>query len=72
MTDMVREMKEAWDMGDTERQVRYGIGAAAAAAAIYAPLGYAAKGILTAVAAEAILTGIYGVSPFHYIKKQFS
>jgi hypothetical protein len=47
-----------------EQNVRLGVGSAAAAAAIFAPLGYKWKGILTAVAAEGILTGIYRVRPF--------
>lgn len=50
-------------MGDLEQKIRLGVGSAAAAAAIFAPLSYAWKGVLTAVAADAILTGIYGVSP---------
>lgn len=71
MSDVITEMKQAWQMSDVERKVRYGIGSAAAASAIFAPLGYVAKGILTAVAAETILTGIYGISPIHYVTKQF-
>jgi hypothetical protein len=51
------------DMGGVEQKIRLGIGSAAAAAAIFAPLDYKWKGVLTAVAAEAILTGIYRVSP---------
>ena len=50
-------------MGDVEQKIRLGIGSAAAAAAIFAPLSYKWKGVLTAVAAEAILTGIYRISP---------
>jgi hypothetical protein len=50
-------------MGGTERNIRLAIGSAAAAAAIFAPLSYKWKGVLAAVAAQAILTGIYGVSP---------
>lgn len=50
-------------MSETEQKVRYGIGSAAAAAAIFAPLGYAWKGVLTGVAAVTILSGIYGFSP---------
>jgi hypothetical protein len=52
------------DMGGVEQKIRLGVGSAAAAAAIFAPLDYKWKGILTAVAANAILTGIYRVSPF--------
>jgi hypothetical protein len=52
------------NMGELEQKIRLGVGSAAAASAIFAPLGYKWKGILTAVAAGAILTGIYRVSPF--------
>jgi len=51
-------------MSDVEQKIRLGIGSAAAAAAIFAPLSYKWKGVLTAVAADAILTAIYEVSPF--------
>lgn len=51
-------------MNETEEKVRLAIGSAAAAAAIFAPLGYKWKGVLTGVAAGAILTAVYGVSPF--------
>ena len=51
-------------MSDVEQKIRFAIGSAAAAAAIFAPLSYKWKGVLTAVAADAILTGVYGVSPF--------
>ncbi len=50
-------------MGDTEVKIRYAIGSAAAAAAIFAPLGYKWKGVLTALAADCILTGVFGISP---------
>ncbi len=50
-------------MNETEEKVRLAIGSAAAAAAIFAPLSYKWKGVLTGVAAGAILTGIYGFSP---------
>lgn len=42
---------------------RLAIGAAAAASAIFAPLSYGWRGVLTAVAAESILGGIYGSTP---------
>jgi hypothetical protein len=51
------------EMGDIEQRVRLGIGSAAAAAAIFAPLDYKWKGILTGIAAGSILSGIYRVSP---------
>ena len=50
-------------MNETEEKIRLAIGSAAAAAAIFAPLSYKWKGVLTGVAAGAILTGVYGVSP---------
>jgi hypothetical protein len=59
--------EEKHDMGNTEQRIRLGIGSAAAAAAIFAPLSYKWKGVLTAVAADAILTGIYGVSPLRHL-----
>jgi Protein of unknown function (DUF2892) len=60
----VRDAKRALnDMSGTEQNIRYAIGSAAAAAAIFAPLSYTWKGVLTGVAAASILTGIYGVSP---------
>ncbi|HUA87288.1 MAG TPA: hypothetical protein VMB85_25700 [Bryobacteraceae bacterium] len=46
-------------MSDLEQKIRLGVGAAAAAAAIFAPLEYKWRGVLTAVAADAILTAIY-------------
>lgn len=51
------------DMSGVEQKIRLAIGSAAAAAAIFAPLSYKWKGVLTAVATDAILTGIYGKSP---------
>jgi hypothetical protein len=56
-------------MGDLEHTIRLGIGSAAAATAIFAPLSYKWKGVLTAVATGAILTGIFRVSP---IRRLFS
>ena len=50
-------------MSETEEKIRLAVGSAAAAAAIFAPLSYKWKSVLTGVAAGAILTGIYGVSP---------
>lgn len=49
--------------GSTTDNLRLAIGAAAAASAIFAPLSYAWRGVLTAVAAESILGGIYGSTP---------
>ena len=50
-------------MSSVEQKIRLAIGSAAAAAAIFAPLNYKWKGVLTAVAADAILSAIYEVSP---------
>lgn len=50
-------------MSGTEEKIRLAIGSAAAAAAIFVPLRYKWKGVLTGVAAGAILTAVYGVSP---------
>jgi hypothetical protein len=63
MNEIVNEAKKKWEMGNTETKIRYAIGSAAAAAAIFAPLSYKWKGVLTGVAAECILTGVYGYSP---------
>ncbi len=63
MTDVVNELTKPFRMSETEQKIRYGIGSAAAAAAIFAPLSYKWKGVLTAVAAETILSAVYGVSP---------
>ena len=63
MTDLLNEVKKEFGMSETEQKVRYGIGSAAAAAAIFAPIGYGWKGVLTAVAAETILSAVYGVCP---------
>ncbi|HZU24056.1 MAG TPA: hypothetical protein VFA04_00955 [Bryobacteraceae bacterium] len=56
-------------MSETEQRIRLGIGSAAAAAAIFAPLSYKWKGVLTAVAADAILTAIYEISPFRRLAR---
>ncbi len=49
--------------GATEQKIRMGIGAAAAAAAIFAPLGYKWKGVLTGVATLGLITGTTGHAP---------
>jgi hypothetical protein len=54
-------------MTDLEQKIRLGIGSAAAASAIFAPLGYRGKGILTAIAAGAILSGIYRKAPIKHL-----
>lgn len=58
------------NMGDIEQRIRLGVGSAAAAAAIFAPLSYKWKGILTGIAASSILTGIYRVSPVKSLVNQ--
>lgn len=63
MTDVVNEIGKSFRMSETEQKIRYGIGSAAAAAAIFAPLSYKWKGVLSFVAAETILSAIYGISP---------
>jgi len=50
-------------MNGTEEKIRFAIGSAAAAAAIFAPLSYKWKGVLTGVATGAILTAAFRVSP---------
>ncbi len=55
--------RETAQMGEVEHKVRLGAGAAAAAAGIWAPLSYKWKGVLTGVAAAALLTGIFGYCP---------
>jgi hypothetical protein len=52
------------NMGDREQKIRMAIGSAAAATAIFAPLRYKWKGILSAIAVGGLLTGMLRVSPF--------
>ncbi|MGE5569380.1 MAG: YgaP-like transmembrane domain [Rhodospirillales bacterium] len=49
--------------GSKEQKINMGIGAAAAAAAIFLPLRHKWKGVLSAVAATSLLTGATGHSP---------
>ena len=63
MVDVLNAIARDFRMSETEQKVRYGIGAAAAAAAIYAPVSYKWKGLLTGIAAEVILAAVYGFSP---------
>ncbi len=51
-------------MGATEQKIRMAVGAAAAAAAIFAPLEYKWKGLLSAAAFDGLFTGTTGYSPF--------
>jgi len=55
-------MKE--NKGDREQKIRMAVGSAAAAAAVFAPLGYKWKGLLSALAVDGLLTGMLRVSPF--------
>ncbi len=55
-------MKE--NMGSTEQKIRLGIGAAATAAGMFAPLRYKWKGVLAAAAFSGLFTGVTGFSPF--------
>jgi hypothetical protein len=61
MTDVVNEIGKSFKMSETEQKIRYGIGSAAAA--IFAPLSCKWQGVLTFLAAETILSAVYGVSP---------
>ena len=61
----------AREMGDLEHKIFLGIGSAAAAAAIFAPVSYRAKGILTGIAASEILNGIYGKAPVKGLLSRF-
>lgn len=63
MTDFATQMKKEFPMSETEQKIRYAIGSAAAAAAIFAPLSYKWKGVLTTIAAETILSAVMGQSP---------
>jgi hypothetical protein len=66
-TTMVDTVERENTISDVEQKIRLAVGSAAAAAAIFAPLSYKWKGVLTAVAADGILTGIYGISPIKRI-----
>lgn len=63
MSTVVNQIVRDFKMSETEQKVRYGVGSAAAAAAIFAPLSYKWKALLTGVAAEVILAAVYGFSP---------
>ena len=58
---MLRSMRA--NVGDTEQKIRLAVGSAAGAAAIFAPLRYKWKSLLTIAAVTGILTGIYRTSP---------
>lgn len=63
MNTIVNAVEREFRMSETQQKVRYGIGSAAAAAAIFAPLSYKWKAVLTTVAVETILSAVYGISP---------
>ncbi len=63
MSSLTNDLRREFNMSETEQRIRYAIGSAAAAAAIFAPLSYKWKGVLTTIAAETILSAVYGVSP---------
>jgi len=60
-------MRRRENMGPTEQRIRMAVGSAAAAAAIFVPLRYKWKGLLTAAALDGLLTGTLGYSPFKRI-----
>ena len=51
------------NMGGTEKNIRLAIGSAAAAAAVWAPLRYKWKGVLSAIAATQLIFGLIEFSP---------
>jgi hypothetical protein len=57
------------NVGPTEQKVRLAIGSAAAAAAIWAPLKYKWKGVLSAVAAGGLISGMTGFSFFKKVMR---
>ncbi|MFP5275589.1 MAG: YgaP-like transmembrane domain [Acidobacteriota bacterium] len=63
MADVMNQIAKDFRMSETEQKIRYGVGSAAAAAAIFAPVSIKWKSVLTAVAAEVILSAVYGFSP---------
>jgi Protein of unknown function (DUF2892) len=60
-TAILLTMRE--NMGGTEKNIRLAIGSAAAAAAVWAPLRYKWKGVLSAIAATQLIFGMIGFSP---------
>ena len=51
------------NVGTTEQRIRMALGSAAAAAAIFVPLRYKWKGILTGLAVAGLITGMLKVDP---------
>lgn len=56
-------------MHHVEQKIRFAIGSAAGAAAIFAPLSYKWKGVLSAVAADCILTAVYEKPDWHILSR---
>lgn len=55
------------NMSDREQKITMAVGSAAAATAIFAPLGYKWKSILSALAVGGLLTSVMRVSPVRRI-----
>jgi hypothetical protein len=58
------------NMGDTEQKIRMAIGSAAGAAAVFAPLRYKWKGVLSAVAVAGLLTGLTAKAPEKWLARR--
>jgi len=55
------------NVNDTEQKVRLAVGSAAGAAAVFAPLKYKWKGVLSGVAVAGLMTGMTRFSPFKWL-----
>lgn len=55
------------NVNDTEQKIRLGVGSAAGAAAVFAPLKYKWKGVLSGVAVAGLMTGMTRFSPFKWL-----
>lgn len=55
------------NMGDREQKIRLAVGSAAGAAAVFAPVRYKWKGVLSAVAVGGLMTGLMRTSPFKWM-----
>lgn len=53
------------NMGRTQQRIALGVGSAAAAAAIFAPLRYKWKGVLSAIAFNGLFAGVTRFSMFN-------
>lgn len=63
MSSVTTAIARDFRMSETEQKVRFGIGSAAAAAAIFSPISLKWRSVLAAAAAEVILAAVYGYSP---------